>query len=170
MDSDRIKFLLKAISNNDQSAFEQFFDHYYPKLIQFALAFVPGILDAQEVVSDVLFKLLKKPKLIEKISNFDNYMFLAVRNQSFNYLKKNRRRFLHDSIDCKEDYILPATINPEDSLIANELYELLAEAIETLPHKRKIIFKLVKEEGKKYREVAELLNVSEKTFLFHPGR
>ena len=39
----------------------------------------------------------------------------------------------------------------------------IQEAVQSLPPRCKLIFKLVKEEELKYREVAELLNLSVKT-------
>ena len=158
-----IRNLLSRISEKDDEFFSQLFNAYYPKLIQIALAFVPGIVAAQEVVSDVFYKILKRPKNLKNISNFDNYIFLAVRNQSFTYLKKNKRRALFDTIDQKEDYILPDRKNPENSFISNELFSLVNNAIQALPPKRKIIFLLVKEEGRKYKEVAQILDISIKT-------
>ena len=163
MNKERVEFLLNAISQKDKEAFGELFEFFYPKLIQIALAFVPSILDAEDIVSEVFYKLLKNPKLFKKVSNFDNYIFLSIRNQAFTFLKRNKKRLLHDSIEDKNDYILSDYRNPENSFISSELYILVSNSIEKLPPKRKIIFKLVKEEGKKYREVAEILNISVKT-------
>jgi len=161
--SEQIRRLLQKIAEKDEESFKHLFDFYYPKLVQLALAFVPGIVAAQEVISDLFFKILKNPKTLENVVDFDNYIFLAVKNQSFTYLKKNKHQTLIDSLDQKEDYILPDFRNPESSLISDELFQLVAGVVKELPPKRKAIFQLVKEEGKKYREVAEILDISVKT-------
>lgn len=170
MKPEEIKKLLVRISRKDEEAFNVLFNFYYPKLIQLALAFVPGIVAAQEVVSDLFYKILKNPKTLEKVNDFDNYIFLAVKNQSYSYLKKNKRRTIIDSIDQQNDYILPEFKNPENSLLSDELFQIVEKTVQELPPKRKAIFLLVKEEGKKYREVAEMLDVSIKTVelqMFH---
>ena len=159
----RVKNLLIRIALGDEEAFGQLFNFYYPKLIQLALAFVPEIVAAQEVVSDLFYKILKNPKTLEHVKEFDNYIFLAVRNQSFTYLKKTKRLAIFDSIHQKEDYILPDLRNPENSLLSDELFQLVSKVVNDLPPKRKAIFQLVKEEGKKYKEVAEILGISIKT-------
>ena len=159
----QVKNLLVRIANGDEEAFGQLFNFYYPKLIQLALAFVPEIVAAQEVVSDLFYKILKNPKTLEHVKEFDNYIFLAVRNQSFTYLKKTKRLAIFDSIQQKEDYILPDYKNPENSLLSDELFQLVSKVVNDLPPKRKAIFQLVKEEGKKYKEVAEILGISIKT-------
>lgn len=163
MESKQVKTLLVRIAQGDEEAFGLLFNFYYPKLIQLALAFVPGIVAAQEVVSDLFYKILKNPKTLEHVKEFDNYIFLAVKNQSFTYLKKNKHRAILDSIHQKEDYILPDYKNPENSLLSDELFRLVSKVVNDLPPKRKAIFQLVKEEGKKYKEVAEILGISIKT-------
>ncbi len=163
MQSDQIKSLLLRISANDKDAFKELFRYYYPKLIQIALAFVPGIVPAQEVVSDLFYKLLKNPLLLKNVKDFDGYIFTAVRHQSYSYLKNNKQRVLFDSLSQKEDYFLPDDKNPESLLVYDEFFHLVKKAVQQLPPKRKAIFMLVKEEGKKYGEVAEILDISIKT-------
>ena len=163
MEPKQVKTLLVRIAQGDEEAFGLLFNFYYPKLIQLALAFVPGIVAAQEVVSDLFYKILKNPSTLEHVKEFDNYIFLAVKNQSFTYLKKNKRLAIFDSIHQKEDYILPDYKNPENSLLSDELFQLVSKVVNDLPPKRKAIFQLVKEEGKKYKEVAEILGISIKT-------
>ncbi len=163
MTPEQIKSLLLRISRKDEEAFKQLFNLYYPKLIQIAMAFVPGIVAAQEVVSDLFYKILKNPKTLENVKEFDNYIFLAVKNQSYTYLKKNKHQAILDSIHQKEDYILPDLKNPENSLLSDELFKLVEKVVQNLPPKRKAIFHMVKEEGRKYKEVAEILDISIKT-------
>ena len=158
-----IRRLLLRISEKDEKSFSQLFNAYYPKLIQLALAFVPEIVAAQEIVSDVFYKILKNPKNLNKITDFDNYIFITVRNQSFSYLKKNKHKVFFDTIDQKEDFMLYEHKNPENSLLSDELFLIVDRAIHNLPPKRKVIFLLVKEEGKRYKEVAQILNISIKT-------
>jgi len=163
LEAEQIKTLLLRISAGDEEAFKQLFNHYYPKLIQLALAFVPGIVAAQEVVSDLFYKILKNPIILKNVNDFDNYIFLAVKNQSYTYLKKNKNRLIFDSIDQKEDYIISNFKNPENSLISDELFQLVKKVVQKLPPKRKAVYQLIKEEGKKYKEVADILGISVKT-------
>lgn len=168
MEKKQIDNLLgRIVRDKDEEAFKVLFNCYYPKLIQIALVFVPDILRAEEVVSDVFFKILKNPKTLKDIQNFDNYIFICVKNQSYTYLKKNNHTNVLNILNQKEDYILSDLINPENSLISEELFRIVATAVQQLPPKRKAVFQLVKEEGKKYREVAEILDLSVKTVELH---
>jgi RNA polymerase sigma factor (sigma-70 family) len=53
--------------------------------------------------------------------------------------------------------------DPEQLLITAEMLGFIYKAIDQLPPKCKMVFKLAKEDGLKYREVAEVLNISVKT-------
>jgi RNA polymerase sigma factor (sigma-70 family) len=52
---------------------------------------------------------------------------------------------------------------PEEILIGQEVLQVINQAINELPPKCKLIFRLVKEDNLKYREVAELLHLTPKT-------
>jgi RNA polymerase sigma factor (sigma-70 family) len=53
--------------------------------------------------------------------------------------------------------------DPEKLLIEEELFNTINEAVLALPEKCKLVYRMVKEEGLKYKEVAELLDISPKT-------
>nr|WP_233166767.1 sigma-70 family RNA polymerase sigma factor [Pedobacter sp. ASV2] len=53
--------------------------------------------------------------------------------------------------------------NPEIIFEQKELHKKLDHAIETLPPQAKIIFRLIKENGMKYKEVADILGISPRT-------
>lgn len=56
---------------------------------------------------------------------------------------------------------------PEDDLISNEAVNRINAAIEELPDKCKIAFKLVREDNMKYQDAAEILGISVKTLENH---
>ena len=58
---------------------------------------------------------------------------------------------------------MAAPYNPEKIFIDKELYAVVQEFVQGLPPRRRSIFMMVKEEGMKYQQVAELLEISVKT-------
>lgn len=165
--SEQVKELLIRIGQGDEGAFGRLFDFYYPKLIQLALAFVPGIVPAQELISDLFYKIIKNPQTLKNVKDFDNYIFIAIKNQSYTYQKKNKPTATLDSVEGKGDYIISDLRNPENSLITDELFRIVEQVVFDFPPKRKAVFLLVKEEGKKYNEVAEIMGISVKTVELH---
>jgi len=153
---------LKVSEQDDERAFEQLFLHFYPKLFSFALAYLKNRDWATEVVEDVLIHLWENRKVLPAIKNLTYYLYVATRNGAFNCLKKNRREAtLH--LDETQAGTIHFHRDPEKILISEEILREIEKAISSLPGKCQLIFRLVKEEGLKYREVAELLAISIKT-------
>lgn len=168
LEKEHIRNLIRLyVHHQDKKAFKEFYDLYYPKLINFARIFIKDFSLTQEVVSDVLFKILKNPLLLEQSSDIDNYLFFSVKNQAITYLKKIKLFRSHRSVEDVKDYLISEKSNPEEIFINNELYEIVRKKMEEMPPKRRTIYMLIKEDGLKYKEVANLLDISVKTVEAH---
>jgi len=153
---DRIQF------HSDQKAFKQFYQNFFFKLYQFSYFYVSSKESAEELVNDVMLGLWKKRSTLNTISNIEVYLYVAVKNASFNYLRSQKRLVPLSMDDLNVDHFYFAT-NPELTLINSELRMQLHEAIDQLPPRCKIIFKLIKEDGLSYKDVASILGISPKT-------
>jgi RNA polymerase sigma-70 factor (family 1) len=147
---------------DDQQAYRELYTSLYSYLFGFAKTIVQSRESAEEVVSDVFIKLWERRKELEKIENLKVYLYVATRNIAFNYLDKQKRNSTN-SIDDVEAEFTSIDFDPEQLLITADMLALIQKAIDQLPPKCKVIFKLAKEDGLKYREVAEVLNISVKT-------
>jgi len=164
---DNIKKLLFELSHSvDQRTFKTFFHYYYARLIKFSLLFVPFYDQAEEIVSEVMIKLHNQRKKLYKIENFEGYLFLAVKNQAISFHRKQKKYNSHLSLNAEQDNILDKD-DPEKSFEYNELYLFLNTIINQLPPRRQMIYKLVKEENHKIKEVATLLEIAPKTVENH---
>ncbi|HTN08742.1 RNA polymerase sigma-70 factor [Agriterribacter sp.] len=151
---------------NDQQAFKQLFRHYYTGLFQFAAAIVKVKEVAEEIVGDVFVKIWNKRSTIANISNLSVYLYVSVKNQCLNYVSRQGDASIMDlnqlDVICGE--LVP---NPEDLMVASELLQLINKSIHELPPRCRIVYKLVKEDGLTYKEVAEVLNISPRTVENH---
>lgn len=155
--------LLQKIQNeDDQQAFKQLYQLFFFRLYQFAYSFVRSKENAEEVVNDVFLNLWQHRETLNTINNINVYLYVAIKNASLNYLRK-KNNALPLSIDELSVPHLHFVLNPELIMITRELQSLIREAIEQLPPRCKIIFKLVKEDGLSYKEVSSILDVSVKT-------
>jgi len=153
---------LKVSQQDDERAFEQIFLHFYPRLFSFALTYLKNRDWAAEVVEDVLIHLWEHRKVLPAIRNLTYYLYVATKNGALNCLKKNRRNATID-LDEARTSAMQFHRHPENILISEEIIREIEKAISALPGKCQLIFRLVKEEGLKYREVADLLAISIKT-------
>ena len=159
--------LSRIVEKNDEKAFSEFFDHYHTRLINLSLLFLPRYDLAEDVVSEVLLKLLQKKESLLEIRNFEGYLFKMVKNKSLNHLKSKAEELGNIQIDDINDYLLPERNDPEKTLINTNLGQLLDRVIQALPPKRRLVFKMVKDENMSHKEVAEILEISERTVEVH---
>jgi RNA polymerase sigma-70 factor (family 1) len=142
--------------------FKKIYLELYPKLLVFARAFLHSKEEAEDIADDVMIKLWNNRNNISAIRNLKFYLFVATKNACLNYISKHNKNPI-DSIDDYQVDILGVSSSPEDKLISDERLSIIHAAINALPPKCKLIFLLIKEDGLKYSEAAELLNVSVKT-------
>jgi RNA polymerase sigma-70 factor (family 1) len=158
-----MQLLLHRIQHqSDQQAFKQFYKSHFFRLYQFAYSYVHSKESAEEVVNDVFLNIWQKRATLDTIANINVYLYVAVKNASLNYLrKKNLPEPV--SMDDLSVHHLRLASNPETVLINRELQLRIRKAIESLPPRCRLIFKLIKEDGLSYKEVAAILEVSVKT-------
>ncbi|MFT3902023.1 MAG: RNA polymerase sigma-70 factor [Niabella sp.] len=151
--------MIAIAEHNDQAAFDELFTYYFTGLVSFASSLLKDRQLAEEVVEDVFIKLWLNRKTMVSIKNVSHYIYTATKYAAINALKAKRTVFFEDFGD---DVLLTYT-SPEATFISNENISLITDAINALPPKCRLIFRLIKEEGLKYEEVARLLQVSVKT-------
>lgn len=158
-----IQDLLDRISGNgDEGAFKNLFNAYVDSLLRFAVSILKCKELAEETVSDVFFKIWLHREKINRIDNFKAYLFTTTRNVALNYLDKEKR----ERARRLEDIHVPVFIDeicPESELITKELREAIGIAIDHLPERCKLIYSLAKIDRLKYKEIAQILNISVKT-------
>ena len=147
---------------DDQQAYKELFTSLYAYLFQFAKSLVKAKEPAEEIISDVFIKVWEKRKDLEKIENLKIYLYVSTRNCAYNYLDKQKRSATNPLDDIQAD-VTSLYFDPEQLLITADMLARIQKAIDQLPPKCKMIFKLAKEDGLKYKEVAEVLNISVKT-------
>jgi len=155
---------LKKISESDCSgSFRIVYDHYYNRLFRQALYYLNNNPDcAQEVVSDVFVALWQGRKVLKNVANPDAYIFIALKHAAARYVEKNFKQ-KHELLTENLPDIHFADNKSDNELIDTELQKKYKEALSNLPPRCAEVFRLVREEKKKYSEVAEILGISPKT-------
>jgi RNA polymerase sigma-70 factor (family 1) len=165
-----IKSILSRISrHDDEKALKELFDSFYGKLLEFAKFYLKDHSASQEIVSDVFIKLWNNRENIGNIDNINSYLYVAVKRQSLNYIRDNKRK-VHQSLDANDPITIVELTSPEKLLLSKEFMEVLNTAVLNLPSKCRLVYTLVKEDGMKYKEVADSLNISVKTVEMHVGK
>lgn len=154
--------LQKKVALGDEKAFRQLFNHFASPLTRFAFSITQDKEAALEMMDEVFVKVWKNRSKLPDITNLKTYLYTSIKNASLNYLSQKARVHHNEFFDLDN---LPFVDHqsPEQMLIAKEIFKKISNAVDSLPPKCRIIFRLVREDGLKYREVAEILNISVKT-------
>ena len=153
--------LFKDIKKGSREAFERLFREYYAPLVRFAFWQTGHREAAEDIVAGFFVKLWQKRALLDPVQAPGAYLYMSVKNAVIDYRRTLQNKACATQPDSRDAESIAAPA--EDAIENKELTELLEHTVEALPFKRKLIFRLVKEEGLKCREVAELLNLSERT-------
>jgi len=154
------------IANGDQKKFRQLMELTSDELLWFAIGYLKHKEISEEIVSDVYVNIWNNRSQLEGIINLKSYLFTSVRNGCLSHLRKvkNEKIIYLDSVS---EFSFIHVEGHEDSMIEKEIIEQIYAAIETLPCKCKLVFTLAKINGLKYREIAEVLDITEKTVNNH---
>lgn len=154
--------LQEKIARDDQHAFRQVFNHFAGKLTLFAYAIVKNKEAATEIVDEVFVRIWRQRAELPQIQFLKTYLYTATKNSSLNYLSRKAHEQQLEPFDFINIQLQPAE-EPDQQLITAEIMARIQSAVEELPPRCKMIFKLVREDGLKYREVAEILHLSVNT-------
>lgn len=154
------KYFLEEIKNGNPNALKKVFETFYSQLCNFAYQFLNDNDQSEDIVQALFVKLWEKRSGLAIESSLKSYLFRSVRNQCLNLIQHEKVKKLHEE-RIRESLI---SENAEDDYyISPELKVRIGSVIDSMPEKRREIFRLSREEGLKYREIAERLNLSVKT-------
>jgi RNA polymerase sigma-70 factor (family 1) len=158
-----LRELISAIAiKGDSAAYKELFLLYHKRLVNFSSTITHSKESAEEVVSDVFMKLWTNRKALTAVENFHLYVYIITKNLSINRVLKDKKK---ESFSLDETTVSVKNVytDPEQLLITAEMQKRIMATIQQLPPKCQLIFKLIREDDLKYKEVAELLNLSLKT-------
>lgn len=129
------------------------------KLFRLALSITGNKQDAEDVVQDTLLQIWKKQNEWDVIKNLEGYCMRAARNIALDKisLKDNQADIL------SEDFETQGTNSHDivEQLECSEQIRIINELIGRLPEKQKTIVQLRDIEGLSYKEIADIMDISE---------
>ncbi len=154
--------LTKALSKGEEFAFSVLFKRYYGTLCQFAFRYAHDKQEAEEIVSEVFMIIWQKRSSLIISVSLKSYLYACVRNSCLKRLKISRNAHLELSDEFPE-----TSLNPLEQLQQKEVHRDLLDVIDVLPTRCKEVFLLCKIDGLKHKEIASLLEISERTVEQH---
>jgi RNA polymerase sigma-70 factor (family 1) len=154
--------LMDLLKSGDHDAFTALYNKYWDRLLAIAYNHTRDKSAAKEIVQNLFVGLWNRRESL-KIDNVGNYLATATKFAVFKeyYRKQNRENSLVGKLTIEEEY------HVEEKIAAKFLQEYINGIVETLPEKCRLVFKLSREEHKSHAEIAQELEISEKTVEMH---
>lgn len=150
--------LVQLFVAGDKSAFENLYVNYKEKLYCYCLSILSDSDISEDLVQDTFIKIWETRKSIHPQMSFSAYLFTIVHNKAITYI----RRLQAEKIT--NDEWLKEYSNPDESaitgIISGEYERFFEKTIESLPPRRKLVFRLSREEGLSHKEIAKRLGIS----------
>ena len=130
------------------------------ELYRLALRITLNPAEAEDVVQDTLIKVWNKRDQWNEIDSIEAFSLVICRNLA---LDKNKRKG-HDNLSIEEETNIEpvaSASNPLEQTLQNDRIEQVRRLINELPEKQRSCIQLRDFEGKSYKEVAEVLGITE---------
>lgn len=161
-------YLFQQIRNGQYEAMELFFNRYYMPLCRFGMSYESNSCLVEEKVADIFIQLWTNRNILDKIKNPKSYIYVIVKN-SLKTARKSEQ--FYQQIDETKPINFMFSPSREQEIIENEQKEmktnLIREILDIIPKKSRQAFELSRIDGLKYKEIAEILNVTPKTVENH---
>ena len=135
------------------------------KLFRLALRITLNRQDAEDIVQETLLRMWKTMRNAESgtgeaIDNLEAFALTTCRNLSLDLGERMEHRNI--SFDSEQhDQAADSTWSPYERLVSDERYTQLNRLVNALPEKQRTALQLRDMEGRSYREIAEVMQISE---------
>lgn len=138
----------------DKREFETIFRRHYDEMFRLARKMLGDDAESKDVVSDVFAHLLSSSKNL-RADTLQNYLLTSVRNRCINLLVKKQRT---------QAVVVDLNVENTDGGLLDDMYHYIDGQLPPLSQQ---VLRLRYQQGLKYREIAETLQVSEVTVHNH---
>lgn len=161
--------LIDLLKQDQQQALSTLYYRYWDKLLVVAGNHIHDYDIAEESVQDVFFSLWKRRHSLELKHSLSTYLSIAIKyrviseqDKQYRYLKN-----IASSSEINNNHLSPSA---DEIILEKEVLQKIESSIDRLPDKCRIIFRMNREEGKTYKQIAKELDVSEKTVETHMSK
>jgi len=155
-----------ALNMLDAREYEIVFKQYYESLCDYANLWMKDMDAAEEIVQNTFVRLWEKKTSLKIETSLKSYLYKSVYHAALNEIKhqnvKNKYINMHNSEEPINEMTSAAQVK--------DLEQRIDAALQKLPEQCRLIFQMSRFRELKYREIAEVLNISVKTVENQMGK
>lgn len=156
--------LVERVQAGDKSAFDLLVKRYQHKIIGLIGRYVQDQSETLDVAQETFIKAYKALESFRGESAFYTWLYRIATNTAKNYLVTRNRRppgtdiDIDDVLQAESESELRDIETPENNLYRDELFSVMASALEALPEELRVALTLRELEGMSYEEIAEVMD------------
>ena len=157
-----LRGLIVQLSSGNSRALRDIMDVYQKRLYKYALQYVKNEFVAEEIVEDAFVALWNKHTELKDVEDISGFLLVITRNLCLNYLSSltEEQIYQRGNLYVLEDETLC-------SLVSKDYEAKLNNVLNKLPEKTRQIFLLSRRDGLKNKEIAEKMQLLEKSIEYH---
>lgn len=158
--------LVTLLTQGNEAAFTELYSRYWKKMVIQAYMKVQNGEDAREIVQDVFLDLWNRREKLELKHGFHTYLSAAVKYRVLRWLAKEKS----EQVKRSRIQLPEKDSSTQEWLDFHDLQHDLEKAVQQLPDKCQLVFRLSREGGLSEKEIAKQLDISPKTVETHLSR
>ena len=167
---ERMREITLAIKAGSEDVFRSVYRAEFNNLVHFVNSYTRNRLDAEDLVQETMMAIWEGRDTLDPGRNFRSYLYTIARNKSLNYLRDNAKHKKDSSLQDSETLINSLALNSlavEEEINALELQEFIDRVYLSLPKKVVNTFRMSRQEGLTYGEIAQNLGITPKVVEYH---
>ncbi|GHT37566.1 RNA polymerase sigma-70 factor [Bacteroidia bacterium] len=157
------QYLIDGLQQGNKEAFSLLFKAYYKDLVLFGGNFLPDRDACEDIVQSIFLKLWDDRETFFITASLKSYLLKSVRNACLDEIRHLHIKQEYENNFSQYGYFPANDDDIEEYLLYSDLQTHLQKALAEVPEPSRKAFLLSRNEGLKYREIAEKLQVSERT-------
>jgi RNA polymerase sigma-70 factor, ECF subfamily len=157
--------LVRLFIEGRERAFTELMDRYSRRIVNYIYRIIGDRDRAEDLLQDTFVRVYRNIDRFDQTRKFSTWLYTIATNLAKNELRNAGRSplmYFQNLFYRKEDQEMFEAVDtankPDDELYKSQLKDLVAQAVEKLPERHKLVFTLRETQGKSYEEIAEILD------------
>jgi RNA polymerase sigma-70 factor (ECF subfamily) len=162
--------LLGKLKDGDVSSFELIYKSHYRRIFHFSFQYLQNTETCSNIIQDVFSSLWDKREKLANDTNLNAWLFTVTKNKCLKHIRniKTEKRHLENLGEQRMILNFDALNSLDTSpMTFEEIEKIIQKTLDNLPPKCRIAFEMSRFEEKKYSEIADVMQISQKTVETH---
>lgn len=157
--------LLAKIAEGDHHAFKVLYQSYYEIIFKFSFRLLKCESSAEEVIQETMLQVWQMGHKLKAINNIEAYIKTIARRRAIDLVRLNEK-----SATIQRELLAVSEVgesNIQEVITLEYAHRALEEGIGKLTEQQRQVYQLCYQQGFKYQEAADQLNISHGTVQTH---